>query len=181
MGRVAVYLLFAVQALCAVVFVSDIVISVLGLRAVPIAWRTRELIEIGAAIGLVLGTVMGFVVLGRSDRLRRHSDARRMRAEDSLRAARGAFARLMEKRFDDWGLTPAERDVATFAVKGLSLAHIAALRGTSEGTVKAQSAAVYRKAGVSSRAQLVSLFLEELMEGPIPGLPASPDAARDES
>lgn len=169
MRRILVYVLFAAQALCAVVFVSDIVISVMGLRAVPIDWRARELIEIGAAIGLMLGTVMGFVVLFRSDALRRRSDARRLRVEESLRVAQGAFSRLVGERFDAWGLTPAERDVATFAIKGLGLSDIAAMRGTSEGTVKAQSAAIYRKAGVSSRAQLVSLFLEELMEGPLPG------------
>ena len=44
-------------------------------------------------------------------------------------------------------LSPAERDVALFQIKGLSVAEIAALRGTSEGTVKAQAAAIVR--GVS--------------------------------
>lgn len=52
----------------------------------------------------------------------------------------------MHERFADWGLTPAERDVALFAIKGLSLAGIASLRKTSGGTVKAQTNAIYRKA-----------------------------------
>lgn len=39
--------------------------------------------------------------------------------------------------------------------------------GSAEGTVKAHSAAVYRKAGVTGRMQLVTLFLDELMEGPL--------------
>jgi hypothetical protein len=36
----------------------------------------------------------------------------------------------------------------------MSTAEIAALRSTSEGTVKAQTNAIYRKAGVTGRSQL---------------------------
>lgn len=71
---------------------------------------------------------------------------------------------LTEQRFADWRLSPAERDVALFSIKGMSVAEIAALRGTSEGTVKAQAAAVYRKAGVGNRHQLLSLFIEDLFD-----------------
>jgi DNA-binding CsgD family transcriptional regulator len=70
---------------------------------------------------------------------------------------------LLEERFVEWGLTPSERDVALFAIKGLSTAEIATLRSTSEGTVKAQTNAIYRKAGVSGRSQLLSLFIDDLM------------------
>ena len=76
----------------------------------------------------------------------------------------------MHERFNAWGLTPAERDVALFAIKGLSTAEIAGLRGTSEGTVKAQSNAIYRKAGVSSRSQLLSLFIEDLLDEQAPAV-----------
>jgi DNA-binding CsgD family transcriptional regulator len=79
---------------------------------------------------------------------------------------------LLEDRFADWQLTPAEREVALFAIKGLSLAEIAAVRQTSEGTVKAQTNAIYRKAGVSGRPQLLSLFIDELMgEALVPKVP----------
>ncbi len=114
------------------------------------------MLEIGAALGLVLGSVLGGVALFRSQ-------IRTRRIEDQLRAASGAFADLLEERFLDWGLTPAERDVAWFAVKGMSTQEIAGLRNTSEGTVKAQSNAIYRKAGVSGRYQLLSSFVDELM------------------
>ncbi len=150
----------ALQVLCAFFFISDIVISVLGLRAVPIAWRTRELLEIGAALGLILGIVLGAVALVQAGRARR-------RAEEQLRVAQGAFMELLEERFDEWGLTPAERDVALFAIKGLSTQEIAALRNTSEGTVKAQTNAIYRKAGVSGRPQLLSQFIDDLVADPL--------------
>jgi DNA-binding NarL/FixJ family response regulator len=45
----------------------------------------------------------------------------------------------------------------------MSTAEIATLRNTSEGTVKAQTNAIYRKAGVTGRPQLLSLFIEDLM------------------
>ena len=83
--------------------------------------------------------------------------------ESRLRQVSGAFAELLDERFGDWGLTRSERDVAWFTIKGLSIAEIAKLRGTSEGTVKAHSNAIYRKAGVSGRTQLLSLFIEDLM------------------
>ena len=146
------------QVICAFFFVSDIVLSVLGLG--PIPWRVHELIEIAAAIGLLLGIVLGAIALRRTAR-------RTAEAEGKLRAASGAFMEVVEERFDQWGLTPAERDVALFAIKGLSVADIAALRETSEGTVKAQTNAIYRKAGVSGRPQLLSLFIDDLMEGPV--------------
>lgn len=164
--------LVALQAACAAFFLFDIVTSVFGLLDRPIAWHLRELIEIGAAIGLVLGTVLGAIALRRSERRRRLAEDKRDAAETRLRAAQGAFADLMAERFDEWALTPAERDVALFSVKGLTLAEIAAARGTSEGTVKAQCAAVYRKAGVSSRVQLLSLFVDDLLrDEPLPGMP----------
>jgi len=44
------------------------------------------------------------------------------------------------------------------AIKGLSIAEIAAVRQTRDGTIKAQCTAIYRKAGVTGRPQLISLF-----------------------
>lgn len=148
--------IFVVQALCAFFFVSDILSSVLGFQTTPLSWEMRELLEIGAAIGLVLGVVLGGLMLRRTLR-------ERNRAEERLRRATGAFMDLLEERFAEWGLTPSERDVALFAIKGMSTAEIAVLRTTSEGTVKAQTNAIYRKAGVTGRPQLLSLFIDDLM------------------
>jgi len=155
--RIFVTAIWLVQAFCAVFFVSDIFLTVVGIRSAPLSWQTRELLEIGAALGLMLGLVLGAVALRRTMR-------RSARAHAQLRLARGAFLEVIEERFSAWALTPAERDVALFSIKGLSTAEIAALRNTSEGTVKAQTNAIYRKAGVSGRPQLLSLFIDELMD-----------------
>lgn len=152
-------LVFLVQALCALFFVSDILSSLFGIYTRPLAWELREMLEIGAAVGLVLGLVLGGVLIVSSLRARNL-------AQERLRRASGAFMDLLEERFTLWGLTPAERDVALFAIKGLSTAEIAVLRNTSEGTVKAQTNAIYRKAGVTGRPQLLSLFIEDLIDAP---------------
>lgn len=148
--------LIAVQALCTAVFVWDLAAGVLGLRSKPISWQLREIIEIGAALGLLSGLVLGAMLLIRAQR-------RTAQVEDQLRAASGAFMEVLDERFTHWALTPAERDVALFLVKGMTTAEIAAFRSTSEGTVKAQTNAVYRKAGVGGRPQLLSLFIDDLM------------------
>ena len=91
-----------------------------------------------------------------------------------MRRASGAFMDLLAERFEEWGLTPAEKDVALFAIKGLSTAEIGVLRATSEGTVKAQTNAIYRKAGVTGRSQLLSLFIDDLMRDDKGGLRLPP-------
>ena len=148
--------LLVIQVLAAAFFIQDILITVLQIPIAPINWQFYEFIEIGAAIGLVLGVVFGTLAVRRSVR-----DAARMKSQ--LRAASGAFMELLEERFAEWSLTPAEHDVALFAIKGLTISEIANIRSTSEGTVKAQTNAIYRKSGVNGRAQLLSLFIDDLM------------------
>jgi DNA-binding CsgD family transcriptional regulator len=146
-----------IQVVCAFFFVSEILVSLLGLPVAPLNWQFRELIEIGASLGLIAGVVLSAVAL-------RDARARTARAEESLRVARSAFQDVLEERFSNWDLTPAERDVALLAIKGFSTQDMAGLRGVSDGTIKAQTAAIYRKAGVSGRPQLLSLFIDELVE-----------------
>jgi len=162
--RIVIIAIFGLQLICAFFFVGDIIGSILGLPIAPIDWQVHELIELGAGLGLILGVIVAGYLL-------RQSMKRTAVAEDKLRLASGAFADLMEEKFKEWELTPAEWDVALFSIKGLSVAEIAALRETSEGTVKAQTNAIYRKAGVSGRPQLLSLFIEDLLDDKIHPLP----------
>ena len=153
---VLVLAIFVLQALCAFFFVSDILSSFVGFTTTPMPWELRELLEIWAALGLLLGLGLSGIALRRAFR-------ERSLAEERLRRASGAFMLLLAERFEEWGLTPAEKDVALFAIKGMSTGEISVLRNTSEGTVKAQTNAIYRKAGVSGRSQLLSLFIDDLM------------------
>ncbi|MGL6209477.1 MAG: helix-turn-helix transcriptional regulator [Paracoccaceae bacterium] len=154
--RFAILAVLLVQALCTLFFLSDILSSYVSLWPGPMSWEMREGMELGAALGLLIGLVLAVVLFWRTL-------AERNLAQERLRRASGAFMDLLEERFVEWGLTPAERDVALFAIKGMSTAEIAGLRATSEGTVKAQTNAIYRKAGVTGRPQLLSLFIDDLM------------------
>ena len=118
--RILVALLLVLQIACAALFVSDIFLTVIGVRAEPVSWQTREFLEIGAALGLLLGGVLGAVALSRT---KAKSD------EDEARLAElsGAFSDLMHRRFGDWELTAAERGVAVFAITGMTTREIADL------------------------------------------------------
>ncbi|MEL6620141.1 MAG: helix-turn-helix transcriptional regulator [Pseudomonadota bacterium] len=159
-GRLSFTVLLVLQLVCGLFLLWDILQTLLGVQTPPISWAIIELVQIGATLGLIFGVVATALLLSRSLQ-------RQKAVEDSLRAASGAFSELLEDRFDQWALTPAERDVALFAIKGLSTHDIAEMRQTSEGTVKAQTNAIYRKAGVSGRPQLLSLFIDDLMDGPL--------------
>lgn len=147
------------QALCAAFFVSDVLSDVgASLAARAIAMHTA--IEIGVTLSLAVGVLLGALAL-------RAALDRQRSAERGLSIASGAFAELLETFFARWGLTPAERDIAMMAIKGLSIAEMAAVRGAAPGTVRAQCARVYAKAGVSGRPQLLSIFIDELMSEPL--------------
>lgn len=68
----------------------------------------------------------------------------------------------MERQFEEWGMTSAERDVGLLILKGLNHKEIAALRGTSEATVRQQAQAIYRKASLPGKTAFSAYFLEDL-------------------
>ncbi|MDJ0639638.1 MAG: helix-turn-helix transcriptional regulator [Paracoccaceae bacterium] len=159
-GRVSfLWALFAVQLFCALYFAADALLDVFGIEDEG-SWIDSDRIEYVIVAALFLGVLM-------TGRAINDITRQNKRLQDQMRAASGEFAQLIEDRFTEWGLTAAERDVALFSIKGLSVADIAEARGSAEGTIKAHSAAVYRKAGVSGRHQLLSLFVDELIETPL--------------
>lgn len=157
--------LIAFQLLCSAFFVVDIVED-FAEGGVTLA---HMLPELGATLGLFVGLVFEVRLL--LDLLRRQAVMER-----SLGVAAGALGALMEAYFREWGLTPSEADVAAFTIKGCSIAEIAAMRGSAEGTVKTHLNAIYRKAGVQGRGQLVSVLIEDLLNAPL--LPGESATAR---
>ena len=69
----------------------------------------------------------------------------------------------IDRQFERWNLTPAEREVAMLLLKGLSHKEIAVVRNASVLTVRQQARAVYTKANLSGRAALSAFFLEDLL------------------
>lgn len=151
--------LIAVQVFCAAFFLGDVLGDFRSIARADLGLHYLAL-ELVAVMVLIAGIGVEIVTLLRM-RQRQARDAR------TLRVASGALHDLVEEWFADWRLTAAESDVAMFTLKGLSIAEIAGLRGSAEGTVKAQLNAIYRKAGVSGRAQLLGLIVEELMVRPL--------------
>ena len=143
-------------------------------RGVPMALQTFELLIFASALAGI-----GFHWWKRVDERRRsrHLDrelaAARAEAhrwsEDARRwnqEAQDALAGLgvaINRQFDRWALTPAEREVALLQLKGLRHKAIAELRHTSERTVRQQALAIYRKSGLSGRPDLAAFFLEDLL------------------
>ena len=121
--------------------------------------------NLGAAMEAVIAMALlcGIILSSRYIiRLRRELG----RKEHLLANARGALAEHIALRFGEWGLTPGEGDVALFALKGCDVSEIARLRGAAAGTVRSQLSQVYTKAGVTSQAMLVSLFIDDLLDSP---------------
>ena len=151
-----VWFLVALQMLCGAYFLWEILASVLGLPIIPLRWEQREIVEIGATLGLLLGSLMGVALAITARREMR-------RAKRAQRLTAGQFTDVVREYFAKLGLTPAETEVAWYILKGMSISEIAQLRNTREGTVKTQGTAIYKKAGVNGKSQLMSLLVEDLL------------------
>jgi DNA-binding CsgD family transcriptional regulator len=151
---IALVVVVLLQLLATIIFLVDVAGDIREGQAGP-----HLLVEAAAAIALLAGVLFGaaqirWLILG----------ARRDAA--AVATARGAMADLVRLRFAEWQLTAAEADVALFALKGCDIAEIAALRHTAAGTVRAQLASVYAKAGVNSQVALMAQFVEDLVDAP---------------
>jgi DNA-binding CsgD family transcriptional regulator len=142
----------------------------------------------GATIGHVLAEAGGFLVglLGSIVLARRLRElARRERAArdevtalaERVRATEAEAARwrqearellqglgaALDRQFERWALSPAEKEVALLLLKGLSHKELADVRSITEATARQQARAVYKKAGLTGRHDLAAFFLEDLL------------------
>jgi DNA-binding CsgD family transcriptional regulator len=134
-----------------------------------------ELVQIVPIVLMSVGVVLLFRIASqqREEQLTLLRDlevaklqGQRWRAES--RTLLNGLGEAIDTQFTRWNLTDAEREVALLLLKGLSVKEIAAVRATSERTIRAQAAALYAKAGLSGRAALSAFFLEDLLT-PIEG------------
>lgn len=72
----------------------------------------------------------------------------------------------MDRQFDEWALTPAEKETAMFLLKGYSHKETASLTNRSERTVRQHAVSVHRKPGLSGRAELPAFFFEDMLLPP---------------
>lgn len=123
---------------------------------------------------VLLGSALGIALL-----LRRHYQVRRELASATRDLAQATaeaerwraesheliegLGVAIEQQFARWNLSRAEAEIGLLLLKGLSHKELAALRNTSERTVREQARALYRKAGLSGRSSLAAFFLEDLL------------------
>jgi DNA-binding CsgD family transcriptional regulator len=148
--------LIAVQVICAAVFLIDVLTDINELSV--LSWQLLP--EALASIGLFVGIAFEVVFL-------MHLLRRKASLERSVGMASSALQSVIEGHFDDWKLTPSERDVAALMVKGLSISEIAEVRGSAEGTVKAHLNAIYRKANARNRAEVLSHIMDTMIDKPL--------------
>lgn len=146
-------------------------------RGVPMALQSFELLIFVSALGgIAFHWWQMAAARRRSDRLdlelaEARAEARRW-SQDAHDVLQGLGVAI-DRQFERWGLTPAEREVALLQLKGLRHKTIAELRQTSERTVRQQALAVYRKSGLNGRSDLAAFFLEDLL---LPSVRHPPDA-----
>ena len=133
-----------------------------------------ELVKVLSLVALIAIPVLlayrAFLVYKNQQALIRDLDAARIQGRqwrDETRALLKGLGQAIDRQFLTWKLTEAERDVGLLILKGLSLKEIAAVRVTSERTIRAEARSIYAKAGLSGRAALSALFLEDLLAAPI--------------
>ena len=142
-SRLALIAVLALQLFCAVFFLFDGVLDVLGPvmpTGLTLGLAQGDLFEWLLGLALVVSVIVTALQVRRLLR-----DQRRMK--NALQAASGAFGELLQHQFRDWDLSPSESDVALFAIKGSSIAEIARMRGTKDDTIKAHSTRFTEKPG----------------------------------
>ena len=139
-------------------------------------YTLADIVQDGVQTALLVATAVAVALLAgrmQSDREQRLSltrDLEMARAEGEEWRSRAqshveGLGAAIGKQFEQWDLTGAEREVALLMLKGFVHKEIAALRGTTEATVRHQARVIYQKAGVEGRAGFCAFFLEDLLPG----------------
>ena len=82
---------------------------------------------------------------------------------DKVARLSGELFDVINKDFDQWGLTITEKEIALLLIRGLSMQDIGGLRGVKEKTIRQQATQIYSKSGYANRQELASHFIEDLI------------------
>ena len=81
-------------------------------------------------------------------------------SSSELQRGKEDYQKVVKWQFDQWGLSPSEKEVGLLILKGLSIKDIAAARDTKEKTVRTQASAIYEKSNLQGRHELSAWFFE---------------------
>jgi DNA-binding CsgD family transcriptional regulator len=93
----------------------------------------------------------------------RATEAEAARWRGETRDLLDGLGAALDRQFERWELSPAEKEVALLLLKGLAHKEIAEVRSITEATARQQARAVYKKAGLTGRNDLAAFFLEDLL------------------
>jgi len=119
--------------------------------------------EIGDLIDIVLVSVAGFFAFRELVQYRQLAETVRVEKEKNLILS-GKLSELMQHRFDEWGLTSAEKVTAWLIIRGFAIKEIAKLRSVSAKTVHHHLTSVYAKSKTRNRSEFTTSFIELLFE-----------------
>ena len=85
------------------------------------------------------------------------------KVSEQLNEGKRDFIKLINWQFNEWCLSPCEKEIGFFLLKGLSFDEIATIRNTSARTGRKQAASIYSKAGLHNRNEFAAWFLEDLL------------------
>lgn len=160
-GQGVVVMGMAVLIACMAFFGFDVVADVLEHFLGNRAYVSSELVHLNFEILAVIGLGYAAATLRQYLRL---LQAQAASSRETIHMLRGNFDVVLRHKFEEWGLTTAERDVTLLIIRGLSVAEISAARDTAQGTIKAQSTSIFRKIGVGSKTELMSLIIDEFLD-----------------
>ncbi len=123
------------------------------------------LLTIGAAVGVALLAQRMHAQHDEKMALIRDLEIARVEGNGWRTKVRSHLAGLkagMDTQFHEWDMTAAEREVGLLVLKGLSHKEIAALRATTEATVRQQAQSIYRKSSLPGKTAFSAYFLEDL-------------------
>jgi DNA-binding CsgD family transcriptional regulator len=129
-----------------------------------------EALQIGLLVAAATGVSLltGRVAADREEKAALVHDLEVARAEgqawrQSAQSYLSGLGEEIQKQFDTWQLTPAEREVGLLMLKGFSHRELASLRGTTEATVRHQAQSIYQKSSLAGRSAFCAYFLEDLL------------------
>lgn len=156
-------------------FIFVLLLAAIGFDLSQDDWQALSISEIGIEMVIVLLACLGFAFLW--FRLEKESEKSKVSEKSfaqlneemerwKIQSAQFVleFQTLIDSHFALWGLTPSEKDVAMFLLKGLNFKEIADIRGSSTNTVRNQAHIVYEKSELTGRNDLAAYFMEELFQ-----------------
>jgi DNA-binding CsgD family transcriptional regulator len=96
--------------------------------------------------------------------LRQELDSiKNIQQSEEIRHVKRQLSAVIAAQFNQWDLSNSEKEVGLLLMKGFSLKEIAALRGTTDKTVRQQASSIYKKANLPGRHAFAAWFIEDFL------------------